>query len=477
MIRLISLLFLIKLCTISADVKSQLAILENKTAEDLVKSFLSGESVQVSNIKFTGAANAIGGFNSVATNLGLKSGIILTTGDIKTARGPNNDPKATTINDTPGDADLTALVKVKTYDAAILEFDFSVQSDSVEFRYVFASEEYNHAVNYPFNDVFAFFISGPGIEGKKNIALIPGSSVPIAINNVNNGNWKGQSYGPCRNCEYYVDNTNGKSLQYNGFTKVLTAIALVQPCQTYHIKLAIADAGDKKFDSAIFLEAGSFKSSGKVSITASGPTTICEGETVTLTAAASSNYHWSTGERSRSIKVNETGSYAMQVSTKNCIAVSDTIHVTVDKKPSLPVLVEEKQELRIENAVAGIDYTWFRLGEPDHAGTGVRIRHSGNGCFQVQAKTKGGCMVRSEKLCLDNKITPVTFNFEDFFISADPMPDQVELGIQFTESSEPYRLRLYDAQHRLVYDEIKSNHQGIELLKAYGGKFYIQVGQ
>ncbi|MGI8892664.1 MAG: choice-of-anchor L domain-containing protein [Bacteroidia bacterium] len=477
MFRNLSLLFLCLLFFIKTDVKAQLAILEDRIAEELVRNFLSGESVQVSNIKFTGSSRALGGFNSVATNLGLRSGIILSTGDVRTARGLNNDPSATTINDTPGDPDLTKLVGVQTYDAAVIEFDFSVQSDSVEFRYVFASEEYNQAVNYAFNDVFAFFISGPGIDGKKNIALLPGTSVPIAINNVNNGRWKGQSYGPCKNCEYYVDNTNGKTLQYNGFTKVLSAIALVQPCQTYHIKLTIADAGDKKYDSAIFLEAGSFKSSGKVSITVSGPTTICEGETLTLTAAAASNYQWSTGERTRSIKVKESGNYAMHVSTTNCKAVSDTIQVIVDKKPDHPVLIKDKNDLIIENALAGIDYTWYKIGEPETAGKGVKIKHSDEGCFQVQAKTIGGCVVRSEKLCLDSKNTPAAINLEDFFISADPMPDNVEFGIQFADSSEPYRLRLYDSQKRLVYDETKTSHQGIELLKASGGKYYIQVGQ
>ena len=470
--------FIIALIIIfSFNANAQLAIIDTKTTEELVKNFLSGESVEVRNIKFTGAPNSIGWFNSVATNLGLKSGIILTTGDVHTARGENNDLKATTINDTEGDADLSTLVKVKTYDAAVLEFDFSVQSDSVEFRYVFASEEYNHAVNFPFNDVFAFFISGPGIKGKKNIALIPNSSVPIAINNVNNGSWKGQSYGPCKNCEYYIDNTYGKNIQYNGFTRVLTAVAPVQPCQTYHIKLAITDAADKKYDSAIFLEAGSFRSSGKVSVIASGPTNICEGGEVTLTAAAASNYHWSTGEKTRSIKVKETGSYSLQVRSANCVASSDTIKIAVDKKPEIPVVKKEEKNLIVDNSNSDFEYTWFKSGDPDVLGKGKQIAYAGAGCYLVQVLTKGGCLVRSEKLCVEVE-NPNQIKLEDFFISADPMPGDVEFGIRFTENSDkPYRLRLYDAQQKLIYDETKANHEGIQLLQASGGKFYIKIGQ
>ncbi|HRD38464.1 MAG TPA: choice-of-anchor L domain-containing protein, partial [Bacteroidia bacterium] len=41
---------------------------------------------------------------------------------------------------------------------------------------------------------------------------------------------------------------------YDGFTTPLTASVNVTPCQTYHLKLAIADAGDCDYDSGVFLE-------------------------------------------------------------------------------------------------------------------------------------------------------------------------------------------------------------------------------
>ncbi|MBK7148351.1 MAG: choice-of-anchor L domain-containing protein [Bacteroidetes bacterium] len=144
----------------------------------------------------------------------------------------------------------------------MLEFDLQVLSDSVEFKYSFGSEEYLEWVSAGYNDVFAFYISGPGIAGQQNIALVPGTATPVSIDNVND----------ISNSAYYVDNGDGFTapqngsnyyIQYDGFTTVLTAKRKnLQPCQTYHLRLAIADAGDGILDSGVFLEANSLTSNG-----------------------------------------------------------------------------------------------------------------------------------------------------------------------------------------------------------------------
>ncbi|MBK7408805.1 MAG: choice-of-anchor L domain-containing protein [Saprospirales bacterium] len=172
----------------------------------------------------------------------------------------------------------------------MLEFDFQPTVSQIEFRYVFASEEYCDYVNSTFNDVFGFFISGPGISGPYsnngiNIAVLPGfigGGTPVSINNVNH----------ITNSAYYVGNIPAGSsqlsnpncaghpiavppatleCQYDGFTKVLTAVANVIPCETYHIKLAVGDAGDNAFDSAVFLASNSFNAGGKAEVAATVP--------------------------------------------------------------------------------------------------------------------------------------------------------------------------------------------------------------
>ena len=217
----------------------------------MVNQVLVGSGVVVKNVIFKGDTNAIGIFDGRNSNIGLDSGIIITTGLARNAIGPNND-KASTSNQKVGDGDLNSLLSgASTKDAASLQFEFIPVSSIVKFRFVFASEEYPQWVGFPYNDIFGFFLSGPGIVGKKNIALIPNTNTPISINTINDST----------NSNLYFDNQNGVTVQYDGFTKVIEIVAdNLTPCQTYVIKMAIADVDDYAYDSGFFLEALSLKS-------------------------------------------------------------------------------------------------------------------------------------------------------------------------------------------------------------------------
>lgn len=239
---------------------------------------LAGPGITVSNATLTGAPDASGSFNGSASNIGMPSGVILCTGPITVAPGPNNTGSAGQDNGQPGNSQLNSLAGANTYNAIILEFDFIPLSNNIGFDYVFASEEYPEYVNTGFNDAFAFFISGPGIAGQQNIALVPGTATPVTIDNVNGGSYS----------QYYVDNTGGSTVQYDGFTTVLTATSTVQACQTYHLKIMIADAGDGIWDSGVFLAEGSLTSEVvEISTTtATADSTAyenCSNATVTLT--------------------------------------------------------------------------------------------------------------------------------------------------------------------------------------------------
>ncbi len=221
---------------------AQLTISKKFTPSGIVNQVLKGKGVEISNVTFRGASNALGTFTANNTNLGIKEGIILSTGSIYNAVGPNIQEGKTTIFDKPS----FNLLGPTSMDAAVLEFDFTPQGDTIEFQYVFASEEYPEYVNKEFNDIFGFFISGPGISGVRNIALLPDGNT-VAINNVNQ----------FKNSNFYISNESGKTIEYDGFTRVLTAKAIVQCGKTYHLILAIADIQDMKYDSAIFLSAKS----------------------------------------------------------------------------------------------------------------------------------------------------------------------------------------------------------------------------
>lgn len=258
---------LLLLSALAYPVQAQLVVDDAPTPTQLVQDVLLGNGVVASNIQFTGSLNAIGSFDGTLSNLGIDSGLVMTTGELIGANGPvgpNNSGSSGMDNGEPGDADLTTIAGVQTFNAAILEFDFIPTGDTLRFNYVFGSEEYMEFVNAGVNDAFGFFLSGPGIagpyaNGAENIALIPGTTTPVTIDDVN-ANLNGA---------YYVDNENpaGQTVQYDGFTTVLTAEAIVQCGEEYHIRIAIADAGDGVWDSGVFLEAQSFGSSG-VNVTA-----------------------------------------------------------------------------------------------------------------------------------------------------------------------------------------------------------------
>lgn len=208
-------------------------------------------------------SGAIGTFFIAPDNndLGLSKGLLLTTGNATLALGPNSMSNAGVDLGAPGDADLDSLSiqfgnGTLSNDACIVELDVFVATDELTFEYVFGSEEYPEYVNSQFNDIFAFLVSGPGISGDpglgiaKNIAVLPDGITPVQINSVNQ----------LLNWQYFRNNELGQSLQYDGLTsdslgikRSLTARTTTLPCNTYHLKLAIADRQDGAFDSGVFI--------------------------------------------------------------------------------------------------------------------------------------------------------------------------------------------------------------------------------
>ncbi len=339
------------LCTafillLGQSTQAQLTVTSGNPAAAIVDT-LVGTGVSVANVTYTGNANSKGTFRCTGgCNLGITRGVFLSTGN--TGQMPTSPPSDFHSSDMSGsgDAQLNLIVSPNlTQDAAVLEFDFTPAADSVGFKFVFASEEYNDYVNTAYNDVFAFYISGPGIPGSpKNLALIPGTSIPVSINNVNNGNSAGAATGPCNHCANFVDNVpnGGTANFFDGFTTVISAGIKVMPCQTYHMKFAIADVNDGVFDSGVFLEAKSFSSIGNVGIAANGVQIIqnldtvyaCDGDSVVLTASPAGSYNWNNGQTTQTIVVTQANitpsgvyQYAVLNSSPACFASSKQVKV------------------------------------------------------------------------------------------------------------------------------------------------------
>ena len=270
--------------------------------ERLVKDiFASGQCETITNVQRIGNnPESVAFFEGGGEGVGFDRGIILSTGRAVDAEGPNSgtttgerfDPNLTS------DPDLDGTSTGTVFDRAGIEFDFVPLSPIITFRYVFASEEYCEFVGAEFNDIFGFFVSGPGIRGPfsrrgVNIAQVPGTEESVSINNVNYR----------RNRRYFLDNEfpsvrqisgcggsdepgpRFQHIEYDGQTVILTATIELIPCRTYHLRLVVADVSDNKLDSAVFLEAGSFNLGGSVSLEredgSDEPTTVFEGCTPT----------------------------------------------------------------------------------------------------------------------------------------------------------------------------------------------------
>jgi gliding motility-associated-like protein len=269
---------------------AQIQVTNALTPSQLVQNVLMGFGVTASNVTVNGSAanaNIVQGnaafFNSNNTTFPIPSGVLLTTGNAPAAVGPNlsgsftnNNPQTPNVS---SDVQLNAIANGTVTNGIVLEFDFVPAGDTIAFQYMFGSDEYPEFSPSTFNDAFGFFLWGPNPSGPAynatNIALIPGTSTPVTINNV--------GPGAAQNPTFYTNNVNGAAygtaIQYDGTTVILTAAASLICGETYHIKLAISNVGDQSYDSGVFLAANSFSSEAiEVAVaTVSGDTSVYEG--------------------------------------------------------------------------------------------------------------------------------------------------------------------------------------------------------
>ena len=256
-----------------------------------VNAQLVGSGVYVWNVKFNNSTSSTFGSSQIGTfrsngypKLQMDSGVVMTTGNISVAVGPNNTGSASnTATGSWTDAVMNAYLSgTSVTSCATIDFDFVSISPYVTMNYCFGSEEYPNYVWSSYNDVFAFRVTGPspttGQSVTKNIAIIPHTTsssnpngIPVAINTVNGKTSGGNtSQGQYHYNEFFVQNYTSESdwasgngasgVQYNGFTQKLSANATLVPCAQYHMHISICNAGDDSYDSGVFLEKKSFTS-------------------------------------------------------------------------------------------------------------------------------------------------------------------------------------------------------------------------
>ncbi|MDI5949615.1 T9SS type B sorting domain-containing protein [Flavobacterium yafengii] len=259
-------------CAVFDATAQSISVNDSFTAQQLVENILVNSScANVSNsvVKgdpFSGIQNSNGYFNNQGGSFPFKEGVLLSTWSSQNSKGPFVRSLGGGNSSWQGDTDLEqALGITNTINATVLEFDFTALTDFISFNYIFASNEYQDDFPCNYSDGFAFLIKEINTASYINLAVLPGSSTPVSsksihplINPIPNSTEPIKSCGPENEFYFGGFNTAASPINYAGQTKVLTAQTKVQPGKTYHIKLVIADQRNQYFDSAVFLEAGSF---------------------------------------------------------------------------------------------------------------------------------------------------------------------------------------------------------------------------
>ncbi|MFD1063435.1 choice-of-anchor L domain-containing protein [Winogradskyella litorisediminis] len=240
----------------------QITVDDNLTPNNLVENTIQSECIIIENVQsqVNGSVvniNSFGFFERGNSNFPFANGMVLTTGSATSAgNGENTDELNEGDSTWTTDSDLeNALGITETLNATSIEFDFTSISNTLQFNYILASEEYFSNFSCQYSDGFAFLIREAGTNDPyQNIALIPGNGSPVNTMTIR-PNIEG--FCEAQNEEFFAGFNLGDT-NYNGRTTVMTATANITPNVAYHIKLVIADQTDRNYDSAVFIEADSF---------------------------------------------------------------------------------------------------------------------------------------------------------------------------------------------------------------------------
>lgn len=286
-------------CSFTQMNGQNIAVDDKKSASELVQNVLINSScISIENVSASGnpIANkaSYASFSSGAANFPFKNGLVLCTSPAKNAEGPfvESTSIGSSNRNWNGDNDLNkALGNSGSTQATVLEFDFVSLTNAISFNYIFASNEYQWYYPCEFSDGFAFLIKESGSSSEyKNLAVLPNTTTPVSSTTVHPKidpvTVKGETHSCEASNENYFNgyNTEVSPINYAGQTIVMNAQTEVIPNKKYHLKLVIADDLTRQYNSAVFIEAGSFLS--KVSFgedrTIATNNPACYGENVVL---------------------------------------------------------------------------------------------------------------------------------------------------------------------------------------------------
>jgi len=376
-----------------------------------------------------GAGNGIGYFENTNPNFPMDNGVVLATGDVSGVPGPNNTATFPGSG-WPGDTQLFNYIQslgidpgLSSYnDATIMEFDFTPLSDSISFNFVFASNEYG-TFQCTFSDAFAFFLEDQVTGDIVNMALVPDTpgEVPISVTTIRDELYNGSC--PSENPDYfdlYYGTPNGlpnatAPINLNGHTVLMLAWQYVTPNNPYRMKLVVADRNDSSWDSAVFIEGGSFfvgNADLGGDVTIDNGSALCDYEELILSVSAPDgsiitwffNGEVIPGEDGPELLVTEPGTYGVEIQNPNAPDCVITDEIVVEFKTS--AIVELGEDILVCDEVSatldatpeniddlgGVTYEWFFNGALIPGENDATLEVTEIGDYMVEVTTDLGCM-------------------------------------------------------------------------------------
>ncbi len=261
-------LFLMSLLIFSGEVRSQLEIVSDSlSVENLVNEVILSGNLQATNIEYSGGSEQFGLMIQGQEQFGLSSAAVFSTNVTSVGCSENESNE---ILSPPLDplfcpdiwgliSDLTPdslLANQNVFDGLIVEFDVMPASDSLDFRFVFATNEEVPGFDLLRFDAFMLLVSGPGISGPYennaiNLATLP-SGDAISTNALD--------LLAMSNAPFWSE------FCFDFYTTPMEVSAEVTCGESYHVKIVLAEAGDPTVNSAILFDAGTFDSDDIISI-------------------------------------------------------------------------------------------------------------------------------------------------------------------------------------------------------------------
>lgn len=355
----ISFYILICCTTVSATAQS-ITVDDTYTAQTLVdlltktSACATTSSASVSGDSFSASNNSYGYFSAGTSGFPFSEGVLLSTWSSSNSVGPFLRNQGGGNSSWQGDPDLDQALGIKSINASVLEFDFVPLTNFISFNYIFASNEYQDDFPCRFSDGFAFLIKeNNSTANYKNIAVLPNTTLPVSSKNVHPNISFTNSSGSTNRCaalneQYFgqsnTSTTNSSPINYSGQTIALNAQTEVIAGNSYHIKLVIADDEFVYYDSAVFLQAGSFVSkvdlgADRLLVTNNG---ICFGQTYVIDTQLppSYSYKWFKNnvllatETDPSYTVTDPGTYKVEITLNPSICIA-TNQIIIEYTPEI----------------------------------------------------------------------------------------------------------------------------------------------